>query len=260
VASSSNETRLSPAADAQARGSSAVEAPTPGAPLLRCERLSKVYKDGNVAAVVDLSLTIDRGEYVAIMGPSGCGKSTLLNMIGVLDLPTSGEIYFEGHNLKRISDADILRSEKIGFVFQAFHLIATLSAAENVQMPMFEGRLTSRQRAKKAAELLESVGMGHRLSHLPTQLSAGERQRVAIARALANDPILLLADEPTGNLDSHTGEEVLAMFDRLHKELGMTLVMVTHSPEVGERAERLIRMRDGRIIEDNAPRGSHGPG
>jgi len=222
--------------------------------LVRCEHLNKVYKDGNVAAVVDLSFTIHRGEYVAIMGPSGCGKSTLLNLIGVLDYPDSGAIYFEEQPLSPLADVDALRSDKIGFVFQAFHLLPTLSAIENVQMPMFEGRLSSRQRLKKAAELLDSVGMGHRKSHLPMQLSAGERQRVAIARALANDPILLLADEPTGNLDSHTGLEILAMFDRLHTEKRMTLVVVTHSQEVAEQAQRLIRMRDGRIIEDNPAR------
>jgi len=226
---------------------------------LRCEHLSKVYKDGNVAALVDLGVTIRRGEYVAIMGPSGCGKSTLLNLIGVLDLPTSGEVYFEEQSVSKMPDADGLRAEKIGFVFQAFHLLPTLSAIENVLMPMFEGRLPAKQRLKRATELLEAVGMGHRKSHLPTKLSAGERQRVAIARALANDPILLLADEPTGNLDSRTGDEILALFDRLHEENRMTLVVVTHSQEVADRAERLIRMRDGRIIEDNPSRSPRRP-
>jgi putative ABC transport system ATP-binding protein len=225
-----------------------------GGPLVRCEHLTKIYKDGNVSAVVDLNFAVNRGEYVAIMGPSGCGKSTLLNMIGALDVPTSGEVYFEEEPLSRMRDVDGLRADKIGFVFQAFHLLPTLSALENVLMPMFEGKLPPRQRTRRAAELLDAVGIGHRKSHMPTKLSAGERQRVAIARALANDPILLLADEPTGNLDSHTGEEVLAMFDRLHRENRMTLVVVTHSQEVADRSERLIRMRDGQIIEDNPSR------
>jgi putative ABC transport system ATP-binding protein len=230
-----------------------------GGPLVRCEHLTKVYTDGNVSAVVDLSFTVHRGEYVAIMGPSGCGKSTMLNMIGALDVPTSGEVYFEEQPLSRMRDIDGLRADKIGFVFQAFHLLPTLSAIENVLMPMFEGRLPAGRRMQKASELLDAVGMGHRKDHLPTKLSAGERQRVAIARALANDPILLLADEPTGNLDSHTGEEILAMFDRLHGEKGMTLVVVTHSQEVADEAERLIRMRDGRIIADDPSRPSRRP-
>ena len=159
-----------------------------------------------------------------------------------------------------MADVDGLRAEQIGFIFQAFHLLPTLSAIENVLMPMFEGHLPVKRRMQRASELLEMVGMGHRKSHLPTKLSAGERQRVAIARALANDPILLLADEPTGNLDSRTGEEILALFDRLHKENHMTLVVVTHSQEVADRSERLIRMRDGRIIEDNPSRSAARPG
>jgi len=221
-------------------------------PLLRCEHVNKHYDDGDVAAVVELDLTISPGEYVAIMGPSGCGKSTLLNMLGALDLPTSGEVYFEGQRLSGLRTADRLRAQKIGFVFQSFHLLPTLTAIENVQLPMFETALRARQRALKARELLDSVKMGHRLKHLPSKLSAGERQRVAIARALANDPILLLADEPTGNLDSRTGDEVMAMFDDLHRRRRMTLVVVTHSQEVADKSQRLIRMRDGRVISDES--------
>jgi putative ABC transport system ATP-binding protein len=219
-------------------------------PLLRAEHLSKVYPDGQVNALVDVSLTIEPGDYLAIMGPSGCGKSTLLNLLGVLDRPTSGKLFFEGRDLTALRDLDRFRAEKLGFVFQSFYLLPTLTAAENVQLPMFEGPLSARRRAQKAGELLAAVGMNHRASHLPGRLSVGERQRVAIARALANDPVLLLADEPTGNLDSRTASDVLDLFDGLHRERGMALVMVTHGPEVAQRAGRVIRMRDGRIVEE----------
>ncbi|HEV3006845.1 MAG TPA: ABC transporter ATP-binding protein [Pirellulales bacterium] len=219
----------------------------PQAILLRTDRVSRVYPDGAVTALVDVSLEIRRGEYVAIMGPSGSGKSTLLNLLGALDSPTGGEVFFDGQSLARNADLDRFRSEKLGFVFQSFNLLPTLTASENVQIPMFEGPLPAAQRARKALSLLESVGLAHRASHLPNQLSVGERQRVAIARSLANDPQLLLADEPTGNLDSHSGDEVLALFDRLHRERGMTLVMITHAREVADRAERIVWIRDGRI-------------
>ncbi len=184
---------------------------SPSGPILiRCERLNKTYPDGNVTALVDVSLAIRRGEYAAITGPSGCGKTTLLNILGALDEADSGEIFFEEKPFpRRSADLDRFRSSKVGFVFQAFHLLPTLTAIENVQVPMFEGSLTSRQRSKRAAELLDMAGIGHRKDQLPNKLSSGERQRVAIARALANDPALLLADEPTGNLDSKTGEDIL---------------------------------------------------
>ncbi|HEX7447158.1 MAG TPA: ABC transporter ATP-binding protein [Pirellulales bacterium] len=215
--------------------------------LLRTEKLSKTYRDGNVRALVDVTLSIARGEYVAIMGQSGSGKSTLLNLLGALDRPTSGEVYFDGQPLSRTSRLDRLRAEKIGFVFQSFHLLPMLTALENVQIPLFEGSLPAKQRQEKAAKLLSDVGMGHRAGHLPSQLSVGERQRVAIARALVNDPLLLLADEPTGNLDSHTGHEILDLFDRLHRERQLTLVVISHSPEVAERAQRVLQVRDGRV-------------
>jgi putative ABC transport system ATP-binding protein len=215
--------------------------------LLRADHVSRVYTDGAVTALVDVSLEIRRGEYLAIMGPSGSGKSTLLNLLGALDSPTAGEVFFEGQSLARHPDLDRFRSEKLGFVFQSFNLLPTLTAVENVQIPMFEGRLSAAERARKALKLLESVDLARRAGHLPGQLSVGERQRVAIARALGNDPRLLLADEPTGNLDSHSGDDVLALFDRLHREQGMTLVVITHSREVADRAGRIVWIRDGRI-------------
>ncbi len=216
-------------------------------PLLRTERLCKTYPDGQVNALVEVTLSILRGEFVAIMGASGSGKSTLLNLLGGLDLPTSGDVYFEGRSLSSMSDLDRFRASKIGFVFQSFFLLPTLTALENVQVPMFESPLSARQRSAKASELLKLVGMSHRLHHRPPQLSVGERQRIAIARALANDPLLLLADEPTGNLDSRTAVEVLDLFAHLHRDKGMTLILVTHGQEVADRAQRILRMRDGRI-------------
>lgn len=225
-------------------------------PILRTQTLSKTYTDGSVAALVEVSVSIARGEYVAIMGPSGSGKSTLLNLLGALDRPSDGEIYFEEKSLGQLTDKelDAFRSQKLGFVFQSFHLLPTLTALENVQIPMFEGRLSAKQRANKAKELLDSVDMGRRAGHLPAKLSVGERQRVAIARSLANDPLLLLADEPTGNLDSKTGGEILDLFDRLHRQRGMTLVVITHGQEVADRAERIIRLRDGRVVSDGSRR------
>jgi putative ABC transport system ATP-binding protein len=219
--------------------------------LVRTEHLSKVYPDGNVNALCDVNVEIRRGEYVAIMGPSGSGKSTLLSMLGALDRPTSGEVCFEGERLSSMPSLDRFRSEKIGFVFQSFYLLPTLTALENVQIPMFESNRPVKERAAKAKELLASVGMSHRLHHLPSKLSVGERQRVAIARSLANDPVLLFGDEPTGNLDTKTAELILGLFAKLHDESGVTLVVVTHSDEVAARADRVIHIRDGQVVEDS---------
>jgi putative ABC transport system ATP-binding protein len=219
-------------------------------PLLEARRLCKTYPDGHVAALVDVSVALSAGEYVAIMGPSGSGKSTLLNMLGALDRPDTGEVLFEGRRLPHGSQLDYFRSQKIGFVFQAFHLLHTLTAVENVQVPMFEGRLGPAARASRAGELLAAVGMGHRAKHLPSRLSIGERQRVGIARALANDPVLLLADEPTGNLDSQSAAGILDLFASLHRDRGLTLVVVTHSADVAERASRVLSLRDGKIERD----------
>jgi len=218
--------------------------------LFRTDRLSKLYPDGQVHAVEDVSIGIRRGEYVAIMGPSGSGKSTLLNLLGALDRPTAGEIFFAGQPLSKIRCLDRLRVQKFGFVFQSFHLLPILTSLENVQVPMFEGSLGAAARVQKARELLELVGMGHRADHLPQKLSVGERQRVAIARSLANDPTVLLADEPTGNRDSVSAEGIFELFAHLHHEQGMTIVLITHDEEFGRRAQRTIHMQDGHVKSD----------
>lgn len=218
--------------------------------LLKTEHVDKLYPDGQVRALQDVSLSIHEGEYLAIMGPSGSGKSTLLNLLGAIDRPTSGEILFQGRSYSELRDLDRLRAEKFGFVFQSFHLLPILTALENVQVPMFETELPARQRAAKARGLLRLVGVDHRADHLPEQLSVGERQRVAVARALANDPKVLMADEPTGNLDSENASGVFDLFDSLHREHGMTIVLITHAPELAARAERLVCMLDGRIRSD----------
>ena len=216
-------------------------------PLLSARGVSKVYADGGVTALDDVSLEISEGDYVSIQGPSGSGKSTLLNLLGGLETPTRGEVCYRGRPLGKLAGLDRYRSSEVGFVFQSFHLLAQLTARENVQIPMFETDRTARQRAARAEELLATVGMSHRAGHVPSRLSIGERQRVAIARAVANGPAVLLADEPTGNLDSRTGEEILALFDALRSAHGMTLVVITHDVEVGDRADVRVRMRDGRV-------------
>ena len=218
--------------------------------LFRTEQLCKLYPDGQVHAVEDVNIAIRRGEYLAIMGPSGSGKSTLLNLLGALDRPSSGDVYFDGEALSQVRNLDRLRSQKLGFVFQSFHLLPILTAVENVQVPMFEGPLSASQRIKKAKDLLEQVGLSHRIHHMPQKLSVGERQRVAIARSLANDPTALLADEPTGNLDSVAAEGVFELFAQMHREQGMTIVLITHDEEFGRRAQRTIHMQDGHVKSD----------
>ncbi len=219
--------------------------------LIEARGLCKTYPDGNVAALVDANFGVAEGEHVAIVGPSGSGKSTLLNMLGALDRPDRGDVWFRGIALGSVPNLDDYRIHHVGFIFQSFHLLPTLTAAENVQVPMFEDpQRSARQRAGRALELLQAVGLEHRARHRPMQLSVGERQRVAIARALANDPVLLLADEPTGNLDSVNAASVLDLFDALHHDRGLTLIVVTHSAEVSSRAERVLRVHDGRIVED----------
>jgi len=213
--------------------------------------LVKVYGDGaEVRALDGLTMTVGRGEFVAVMGPSGSGKSTLLHILGALDRPTSGEVWVNGQNLARIRDLDTFRARTVGFVFQLHNLIPTLTARENVEVPMMGQPVGRRERRRRAEELLERVGLRDRMNHLPNQMSGGERQRVAIARALANNPALLLADEPTGNLDSQSGAEVVALMRELNRDLGTTIIIVTHDPSVARRADRILLMRDGRIVKE----------
>jgi len=212
--------------------------------------LKKQFDGGKVIALRGLDLQIRQGEFVAIVGQSGCGKSTLLQMLGSLDKPSEGTLTYRGISIPDMPDHSAYRSHEIGFVFQAFHLLPTFTVVENVQIPMFEGKLSRSQRKARAVELLESVGLGHRLHHYPSELSGGERQRVAIARGLANKPSVVLADEPTGNLDSESAIQIIDLLLELHGKLGVTLVLVTHDLSVAERATRTIRMKDGRVISD----------
>ncbi len=216
-------------------------------PLLEARGLVKSYDDGRIAALRGVDVRIDAGEYVAISGPSGSGKSTLLHMLGGLDLPTRGEVLFRGSPLGSAVDLDTYRSRQVGFIFQAFYLLPTLCAAENVQVAMLAMNERANHRAERAAALLEEMGLKDRMRHYPNELSAGERQRVAIARALANDPAILLADEPTGNLDTANTAHIMEILRGIREQRGMTLVIVTHEREIASSAPRHIRIRDGRI-------------
>ncbi len=221
--------------------------------LIRTTNLTKVYGAGENAlrALDGVHLSVARGELVAVMGPSGCGKSTLLNMLGALDQPTAGEVWVAGESLARLKNVDDFRARTVGFVFQLHNLLPTLTALENVEVPM-QGRVAGAgERRKRAANLLEMVGLPDRPAALPAQLSGGQRQRVAVARALANAPALLLADEPTGSLDSQSGEEILALLADLNRSQGTTIVVVTHDRRVAQATGRIVSMKDGRIVSDH---------
>lgn len=221
--------------------------------IVEARNVSKMFAmaAGSVVALREVSLRIAPGEYIGVVGPSGCGKSTLLHVLGVVDVPTSGDVLFQDHAIASLSDADRsrLRLREIGFVFQRFFLLPMLTAWENVELPQAEAGIGRAERRERTRELLEYVGLAARASHRPSELSGGEMQRVAIARALANRPRLLLADEPTGELDQATGEQIISLIDRLHAD-GMAVVVVTHDPAVAARAHRLLYMRDGRIVEE----------
>ncbi len=216
-------------------------------PLLEVRSLAKSYDEGRIEALRGVDLSIDAGEFLAISGPSGSGKSTLLQLLGGLDAPTSGEVLFKNSALGSSIDLDTYRSRHVGFIFQAFHLMPTLRAIENVQVPMLPVKSNAANRVERAEKLLRELGMEHRLRQYPNELSAGERQRVAIARALANDPEILLADEPTGNLDSVNSARTMEILTGIQKQRGMTLIVVTHENDIAHSATRNIRIRDGRI-------------
>jgi ABC-type lipoprotein export system ATPase subunit len=216
---------------------------------LICARdLRRSFERGKVQALRGISLTVYQGEFVAIQGPSGSGKSTLLNILGSLDTDFEGDVSVGGVDLRRLADPARFRARVVGFIFQSFHLLPTLTALENVQVPMFEMSWPARRRQERALHLLESVGLADRIQHIPSQLSGGERQRVAIARSLANEPSLLLADEPTGNLDSTTARDILEVLQNVYKSGRVTIITITHDELVASCAERTLQMLDGRIL------------
>jgi putative ABC transport system ATP-binding protein len=224
------------------------------APIVEARDVSRVFPmpAGPLAALTDVSVQIGRGDYIGVVGPSGCGKSTLLHVLGCVDIATSGQVLFQNREVRSLSDAERsrLRLREIGFVFQRFFLLPMLTAWENVELPQAEAGAGRTERRQRTQELLEYVGLANRASHRPSELSGGEMQRVAIARALANRPGLLLADEPTGELDQATGEQIVKLLDRLHAD-GTAVVVVTHDPAVAGCARRLLKMRDGRIVEES---------
>ncbi|MDQ6661104.1 MAG: ABC transporter ATP-binding protein [Chloroflexota bacterium] len=220
--------------------------------IIQAQHLKKIYTTGQlrVEALNDINMSVERGEMVAIMGPSGCGKTTLLNCLSGLDTIDEGDVFISGDNLRDLSDSErtTYRARNMGFIFQDFNLLPVLSAIENVELPMLVSKVPARKARKRALEMLDLVGLAHRAKHRPSELSGGQRQRVTIARALTNDPAIVWADEPTGNLDSETAQEILDLLCRLNRENGQTFVLVTHDAEVGKLTNRVITMRDGQIV------------
>jgi len=221
--------------------------------VIRTEHISKVYVMGaeKVHALRDISISIRKGEFVALMGPSGSGKSTLMNIIGCLDTPTSGKYYLDGQDVSRMTDNQLaeVRNKKIGFVFQTFNLLPRSTALDNVTLPLVYAGLNSAERRKKGEKVLRQVGLADRMNHRPNELSGGQRQRVAVARALVNDPAIILADEPTGNLDTKTSIEIMGLFEEIHRN-GNTIILVTHEEDIAQHAHRIIRLRDGLVESD----------
>ncbi|TQK73956.1 putative ABC transport system ATP-binding protein [Brevibacillus sp. AG162] len=222
-------------------------------PVIQIEELRKQYVIGDqeIYALRGVSLSIEEGDFVAIMGPSGSGKSSMMNVIGCLDKPTSGEFFLDGYPVSQAHDDElaVIRNQKIGFVFQNFNLLPRTTAVENVELPLLYGGTPARERREKAIRALTSVGLAERLNNKPNELSGGQQQRVSIARALVNDPVILLADEPTGALDTKTSEEIMGIFQKLN-DAGKTVILVTHEPDIAEYAKRIVRFRDGQIIAD----------
>jgi putative ABC transport system ATP-binding protein len=227
--------------------------------MIEIRDLVKVYEMGDiqVRALDGVSIDVDRGEFVAIMGPSGSGKSTLMNLIGCLDTPSAGTYRLNEQEVSRLDDDELarIRNKEIGFVFQTFNLLARTSAVENVEVPLVYAGVPRHERHRRAKEMLEQVGLGDRMHHQPNELSGGQRQRVAVARALVNRPSILLADEPTGNLDSRTGEEIMQLFDELNRT-GNTIVLVTHEEDIARHARRVVRLRDGQVVEERRTQAS----
>lgn len=223
--------------------------------LIELRSIGKTYQSAglDVEVLKDVSLSIEEGEYVSIIGPSGAGKSTLMTIMGCLGLPTLGTYILDGEEVERVSDRELsrIRNEKIGFVFQAFHLLPGVKAIDNVMMPLLYSRKVPKDAKQRAQAVLEKVGLGHRMAHTPGQLSGGEQQRVTIARSLINNPKILLADEPTGNLDSKNGVEIMKIFDRLNREEGTTIILITHDREVARHAKRILIIKDGQIESDH---------